>query len=469
MKVKLYKHQENILALSKSMPNLGLFWEMGTGKTLAAIEILKQKTKEHKRPLRVLIFSPLVTLRNWESEIQKFSTIKNVWCLDQSGKKRTENLLAATCEEGVILINYEALRSIDVIDILHNYKADFLICDESHKLKNPSSKQAKIVYGLSREIPYKLLLTGTPILNNSMDIFMQYKILDGGETFGKNFFSFRAKYFYDKNANMPRNVHFPKWIPNELNNKDLQFLIKRKSDRILKKDCLDLPPLIKHKYFVDLSGEQQRAYKSMAKDFIAFIKSAKTQKIEASVAQLAVTKLLRLQQIVSGFLKTAEGEEHLFKDTPREKALEEMLLSLTPNNKVIVWTTFKADVRIAQNICKRNNIKYSLLTGEQNGPAKQQSIDDFTSSSEIRVIIANRKAGGIGVNLVEAKYSINFSRDFSLESELQSEARNYRGGSEQHDSIIKIDLIAKGTIDEEVQLALEQKQTISDIILDLKI
>jgi SNF2 family DNA or RNA helicase len=207
----------------------------------------------------------------------------------------------------------------------------------------------------------------------------------------------------------------------------------------------------------------------MAKDFIAFIKSAKTQKIEASVAQLAVTKLLRLQQIVSGFLKTAEGEEHLFKDTPREKALEEMLLSLTPNNKVIVWTTFKADVRIAQNICKRNNIEYTLLTGEQSGPAKQRSIDDFTSGLEVRVIIANRKAGGIGVNLVEAKYSINFSRDFSLESELQSEARNYRGGSEQHDSIIKIDLIAKGTVDEEVQQALEQKQTISDIILDLKI
>ena len=468
--MKLYKHQENILELSKSMPNLALFWEMGTGKTRAAIEILKQKQKKQKRVMKTIIFAPLVTLKNWKNEILKFSKIseKVIWCLDESGKKRVQQLIQATCDEGIIIINYEALRSVEVIELLHSYNADMLICDESHRLKNYKSKQSKIVYTLSKTIAYKLLLTGTPILNSTMDIFQQYKILDGGEVFGTNYYLFRAKYFFDKNYGMPRNIHFPKWVPREDMNKELQFLIKRKSDRVLKKDCLDLPPLIKHKHYVTMGAEQKKNYKNMARDFITFIKEAGTGEIQASVAQLAVTKLLRLQQIVSGFLKTESGDEYLFEDNPRADALEEMLLSLSEHNKIIVWTTFKADVKVAERICKKHDIGYCVLTGEQNGREKERSIHDFTTSDEKRIIIANRRAGGIGVNLVEAKYAITFSRDFSLEAELQSEARNYRGGSEKFDSIIKIDLITKDTVDEEVQQALENKQTISDIILDLK-
>ena len=154
--MKLYKHQENILELAKSMPNLALFWEMGTGKTRAAIEILKQKQKKQKRVMKTIIFAPLVTLKNWKNEILKFSKIseKAIWCLDESGKKRVQRLIQATCEDGIIIINYEALRSVEVIELLYSYNADMLICDESHRLKNYKSKQSKIVYTLSKTIAY---------------------------------------------------------------------------------------------------------------------------------------------------------------------------------------------------------------------------------------------------------------------------------------------------------------------------
>jgi len=468
--VKLYAHQKNILELSRTMPHLALFWEMGTGKTLAAIEILKSKQKKHKRLLKTVIFSPLVTLSNWKDELLKFSKIpeKNIFCLNMSGKKRVEAMEMAVADDNVIILNYEALRTKQVYDFLIDYRPDVLICDESHKLKNPQSKTSKMIYTLSKEVLYKYMLTGTPILNSTMDIFNQYKILDDGDTFGRSFFTFRSRYFYDKNAGMPRNVHFPKWEPRLDKTQELQFLIRRKSDRILKKDCLDLPPLVKHKHFVDMSTEQKKAYNSMKKDFIAFIANHKTDKLEASVAQLAITKLLRLQQIVSGFVTTDHGD-YLFPENPRARDLEEMLKSLTENNKVIVWTTFKNDVKIVESICKSIGIEYCMLTGDLNGRDKERNIREFDSHDEKRVIIANRKAGGIGVNLVSAKYAINYSRNFSLEDELQSEARNYRGGSEKFDSIIKIDMIAKDTIDEEIQKALENKQSISDLILDLKL
>ena len=106
---------------------------------------------------------------------------------------------------------------------------------------------------------------------------------------------------------------------------------------------------------------------------------------------------------------------------------------------------------MCEKICKQLGIKYCLLSGELSGRDKERNIREFSSDDETRIIIANRKAGGIGINLVAAKYSINYSRNFSLEDELQSEARNYRGGSEKFDSIIKVDFIAKDTIDEEIQ------------------
>ena len=468
--MKLYAHQKNILELSRTMPHLALFWEMGTGKTLAAIEILKSKQKKHKRLLKTVIFSPLVTLSNWKDEILKFSDIPEdqIYCLNMTGKKRIELLEEAIADDAIIILNYESLRTKQVYELLMNYMPNMLICDESHKLKNHQSKQSKMIYSISKEVQYKLLLTGTPILNSTMDIFNQYKVLDDGDTFGRSYYSFRSRYFYDKNAGMPRNVHFAKWEPRVDKTQELQFLIKKKSDRVLKKDCLDLPPLIKHRHYVNFGSEQKKAYDGMKKDFITFIANHKTDKLEASVAQLAITKLLRLQQIVSGFLTTDNGD-YFFSENPRANELEGMLRTLTENNKVIVWTTFKNDIKIVEKICKQLGIKYCLLSGELSGRDKERNIREFSSDDETRVIIANRKAGGIGINLCQAKYSINYSRNFSLEDELQSEARNYRGGSEKFDSIIKIDMVAKDTIDEEIQQALENKQTISDVILDLKL
>jgi non-specific serine/threonine protein kinase len=179
-----------------------------------------------------------------------------------------------------------------------------------------------------------------------------------------------------------------------------------------------------------------------------------------------LTKGLRLQQIVSGFVKTDTGEEILIKDNPRLKAVEELLAELTPNHKVILWCSFIKDYEQLADVCKKLKIKHCFITGGMSARRKQESITKFRKDHGTRVIIANRGAGGIGINLVEASYSIIYSRNFSLAEELQSEARNHRGGSEIHERITKIDLCARGTYDERTLEALENKQNISDAIID---
>jgi SWI/SNF-related matrix-associated actin-dependent regulator 1 of chromatin subfamily A len=185
------------------------------------------------------------------------------------------------------------------------------------------------------------------------------------------------------------------------------------------------------------------------------------------VAQLAITKALRLQQIVTGFVQTDEGDVIEIKDNPRLKAVKELLQSLHEKHKVILWCSFRHNYKQLAKLCEELGIEYVSLTGEQNLEKKRDAMERFENDEKVRVVIANRRAGGIGVNLVAADYSIVYSRNFSLEEELQSEARNYRGGSQQHDRIVKIDLCAIGTIDEQVVDALHNKQSVSERVINI--
>jgi len=142
------------------------------------------------------------------------------------------------------------------------------------------------------------------------------------------------------------------------------------------------------------------------------------------------------------------------------------LEKLVPDHKVILWCSFIHNYKQLARLCKELDIEYGMITGGQSIDEKNEDIKRFRADPNCRVIIANRRAGGIGINLVEASYSIVFSRNFNLGDELQSEARNHRGGSEVHEKIVKIDLVGENTIDEHVLQALQCKQDLSKTIID---
>jgi SNF2 family DNA or RNA helicase len=206
----------------------------------------------------------------------------------------------------------------------------------------------------------------------------------------------------------------------------------------------------------------------MKKDYVAFL-NEQSDKPKAVVAQLAITKALRLQQICSGYVKTDAGEEIPLENTPRLSALNELLEDLTPVHKVIVWCVFKNNYRQVEKVCAALGLSYRSITGEVSNKDKSQQVEDFQNDPGVRVMIANQGAGGVGINLTAASYSIFFSRNFSLEADLQAEARNYRGGSEVHEKVTRIDLVAPDTIDALVLDALARKQKISDEILEWKL
>lgn len=454
--------------MSKEHKDLGLLAEMGTGKTCAMINILRHKFYEYGRPMRTLILSPQVTLFNWRDEVLKHSYMKHndVVVLHKAGSvgklKQMQRELSGINSDKIIVVNYEALLSEKLLKEINDWGPEILICDEAHYVKSPKSKRSKAIFKLSQQCKHRYIMTGTPILNSIMDIFMQFKILDGGETFGQSQFVFQKKYMRDENESWKgRSGYFPKWVPRVEKYDELQDLIYQKAIRVLKKDCLDLPPLVKKTLNVQLSAEQKKYYDEMKQNFLTYVNE------QAVVAELAVTKALRLQQIVTGFVQTEDKKVIEITKNPRLDAVKDLLIVLQSNHKIILWCCFRHNYVQLGRLCEELGIDHVFLTGEMSLDEKREAMEQFNKCSKTRVIIANRRAGGIGVNLVAASYAIVYSRNFNLSDELQSEARNHRGGSQIHERIVKIDLCAKNTLDEAITFGLQNKQDMSKNIIDL--
>lgn len=468
----LWEHQKKFLRrLSDDVYHWGLFWEMGTGKTRATIEAIRKKQTREKRNLRVLVLCPPVVITNWAREIVKYSG-DSLIALELNGpvSRRTATLgaLVSGNRHACCITNYEALTNDKFLEMALDWKPDIVVFDEAHKLKSPTAKRTKKAFQLAKVAKFRFALTGTPILNTPMDIFSIYRCIDLGETFGDNFFGFRAKYFYDRNAGMPAQKYFPKWTMRSDMSTDLKTKMGGYANFIEKKACMDLPPLVRTRIDVPMSPEQTKAYIDMRQDFITFVRDS--GEMTAATAATAMTKALRLLQIVSGHITAGEGEDariHKFGPTPREEALEELLSEYTPGHKIIVWASFRQDYKTIVKICEKAGIEYVEVHGGTPAAKRQERVDRFNTDETCRVFIGNGISAGIGINLVVSDISVYYSRSFSLEADLQSEARNYRGGSEIHQKITRIDLVTPTTIDEMCYEALLSKKSFADNILEL--
>lgn len=483
---KKQKREQNICRI------LVYFSKWVPGKSRTALEILKDKFNAAGRILRTFIFCPPLVVPNWKDEWIKYTKIdkKKVIPLYGSQVKRLQTFKEQAYKDGVkqdvvVITNYESLLMKDLMAAFKEWEAEAIVWDESHKLKSGQAKRSQLADELSNPFdkvfkrrkmkPHTYILSGSPILNSPMDIFMQFKIMDGGATFGSNFFAFRARYFRDRNAGMPKERYFPNWEPMTLEKDGIDALgeinkkIFAKSMRVEKKDCLDLPPEVSIPIKVGMSKEQARLYAEMKKDFVTYYNSRVCQ------ASLAITKALRLMQITSGFVATEmPGDQENatviseLKDTPKREALKQLLLEITEQGqKALVWAVYKHSYQTIREVCDELKLKYVEVHGEISPAKKRSNVDLFKSDPTVSVFIGHPGSGGIGINLTCAAYSIFYSRTFSLEHYLQARARNHRGGAKEegHDKITHYDLICEGTIEELAVEKLASKLDMSEKLL----
>jgi len=239
---------------------------------------------------------------------------------------------------------------------------------------------------------------------------------------------------------------------------ELNEKLERFSSRVLKEDCLDLPPKIYLRREVPLTEEQEKAYVQMKKLALAQLDTGEL----ASTASV-LTQIMRLQQIVSGFLRLDDGQ---LRELKSNRIGELMDVIDESQGKIIIWATWTADIkRIMAELSKKfGEDSCAAYFGETLQEERQRIVERFQDpSSPLRFFVGQPKTGGYGITLTEAKNVVYYSNSYDLEIRLQSEDRAHRIGQES--KVTYIDMVSPKTIDERVLQALKDKVNIAEKVL----
>ena len=271
------------------------------------------------------------------------------------------------------------------------------------------------------------------------------------------FYIYRAKYF--DNKNLARYMgNFPLWIPKESTEELLKNLILPVCHRLEKDDVLVLPPKVYKTLRCTMTKEQDKAYQELKKEMVTYIKD------KSVTVQQAIVKMIRLNQITSGFLPVDGAEPtHEFSENPKLDLLvstvEEILEN--PKNKIIIWAHFRKDIeKITLKLKEFNPV--TIYGGvEERG----KLVKKFQEDTTCRIFIGNAQSAGLGLNLTAANYAIFYSYNFNWGDQVQAAERNNRIGSEVHKSLVYIYLVMKGTIDEAILGSLSNKTDMIESVM----
>lgn len=458
-----FDHQSDECERFWRVPARGLFWEQGTGKSKATIDQLVALYREGRID-SIVITAPNGVHLNWATdEFKAHCGVRYDCFVFQSSKSRTKKFQRAwasfkawTRGLPVLLISYDGFMT-------KNGKAAFTafcktrrpawVLDESQRIKTPSSKRSLSVVARSKGFKYKRVLSGTPITKSPFDIYKQVAFLDDGFWEANGFASLTAfqSYFgvqkefvqYDDEGNEAG--RFKKWV--EFRNlAELYDLISKVSSRVLKEDVLDLPPKLYTQRYVELSPEQRKLYKQLKEEFFAFLASG-----EMVTAPMMIVRLLRLQQILSGYLPSDDCEHmNLLQDNPRLDALIELLGDL--DGPAIIFSRFTQDIDAITEVLRGNCVRYDgRVSDDERAIAKAR----FQDPDGPDYFVGNQAACCTGLTLHRARNVIYYSNSFNLEHRLQSEDRAHRIG--QNFPVTYYDLIAAGTVDKHIVKSLRSK------------
>lgn len=435
----------------------GFLFEMGCGKTLTAIATMGALYQQH-RIERVLVVAPTSVCSVWPHDLQQFAAFPyHCETLLGEKKKRLEGLDALEvwpfASLKIAVINYESTHRDGIFDALVEYDADLIICDESQRIKNHSAAQSKTLHKLGDKARYKLALSGTPVQNNAVDLYSQYRFLDSA-VFGSNFFAFRNRYCVMGGYGQHQIIGY----------KHMEQLIQKEHSiayRVTKAECLDLPPQTFENRYVKFSPAERKLYDQLRKSSFAELAGG-----DSITATTVLTKMLRLMQLTGGFTQTDDGTRPQQIGTAKLDALEDILddYVLDAGQKLVIFARFRPEIAAIENLLRKKGIKYGSIYGDVPQAERGGIVDDFQQNPETKVFVAQIQTAGLGITLHAASAAVFYSLDFNMSNYAQALARIHRIG--QHNPVTYIHLLVEDSIDDRVLEALAKKQDIARSIVD---
>ena len=463
-KTKPYKHQLTALEKSWNKETFAYFMEMGTGKTKVLIDNMSMLYDKGKID-GALIVAPKGVVKTWhEQEIPTHlpGHIQSVTVLWQSNINKAQetklnNLFDLGTDFHIFIMNVEALSTDKGVKFaekfLRSHKA-LMAIDESTTIKTPTAKRTKNIISLGKAAKYKRIMTGSPVTKNPLDLYTQCEFLDPYLLDFASYYAFRNRYAEMTTMNVRgRSIQVVKKF-RHLN--ELSESLKPFSYRVLKEDCLDLPPKSWTKRHVILTSEQRKIYDQMKKTALATLNGKVTS------TMTVLTQLMRLHQITCGHFTADDGSTQLI-DNNRIKELMNILEET--EGKAIIWANYQKDITtiiksIVEEYGSGSVVDYYGLTPQDE---RQDNIRKFQNDEECRFLVGTPQTGGYGITLTQANTVIYYSNGYDLEKRLQSEDRAHRIG--QNKNVTYIDIIAEDTVDEKIQKSLRKKINIASEVL----
>jgi len=438
--------------------------EMGTGKTKVLIDNMSMLYDKGKID-GALIIAPKGVVKTWyEQELPTHlpNHIENVSVLWQPNitkkqQEKLESLFKIETALHILIMNVEAFSTEKGMKFaskfLNSHKV-LMAIDESTTIKTPTAKRTKNIINLGKHSKYRRIMTGSPITKNPLDLYTQCEFLDPYLLNHSSYYAFRNRYAEMKTMHLRgRSIQVVHAFQNlsELSDKLQNF-----SYRVLKEDCLDLPPKTWTKRHITLSKEQQKVYDQMKKTALATLNGKVTS------TMTVITQLMRLQQITCGHFVADDGTTQEIKSN---RITELMDVLDETEGKAIIWGHWQKDIKnIVDEIEKvygpGSVVSYYGLTPQEE---RQDNIRQFQDDPKCRFMVGTPSTGGYGITLTAANTVIYYSNGYDLEKRLQSEDRAHRIG--QKKNVTYIDIIAENTVDEKIQESLRKKINIASEVL----
>lgn len=416
--------------------------DMGLGKTLQAITFLAFVKKKYGN-VTSLIVCPTSLIFNWESELKKFAPELNFhifYGLDRTFDDDHFN------EYDIIITSYGIVRND--IERLMKFEWEYVILDESQAIKNPDAISTKAVQLLKSR--NKFILSGTPLQNNTYDIYAQFNFLNPGMLGAREFFRQEFANPIDKNGDKDAGMMLRKMIT--------PFILRRTKAEV----APDLPEKTESVLWCQMDKTQ----KSMYDEYKDYYRNALMQKIEkegmGKAGMYILEGLLRLRQICDDPRLIKDKDVKPTKGIKIKELMREIEENMG-NHKMLVFSQFTEMLALIKEEFDASNVKYCYLDGSTAAHERKNQVEIFQNDPNIHVFLISLKAGGVGLNLTEADYVYLVDPWWNPAVEQQAIDRTHRIG--QKNKIFAYKMICKDSVEEKIMVLQEKKLAISKEII----
>ena len=430
-------------------------------KTLTAIAIAGAAYKKGAIS-KLLVIAPTSVVAVWPKELEEYAAFPFT-CRTLLGDKK-QRLKAINDLKRyrfpklrVAVINYESTWREGIKEALMDFDADMIICDESQRIKTHDTEQSKAIHELGDQARYKLILSGTPVQNNAIDIFSQYRFLDR-TVFGDSFYAFKRRYAVMGGFNKKQIVSY----------NDLDELIKKEHSiafRITKNEAIDLPEQTFETRRIQMNPKEKQLYGTIKRDSYAELEGG-----GQITATTVLTRLLRLQQLTGGFLVRDDSDKPELVSRSKLDALKDIIEDYVVDGqkKLVIFARFIAEVKAIIELCdkvlNKTGIKTVCIYGEIKKEDRGAIVKQFQEDEATRIFIGQIDTAGTGITLTASDTCVYYSKNYNYATYSQSLSRIHRIG--QRNTCTYIDLVVEGTVDEMITKALNKKEDMAKTVVD---